>query len=85
MPRRGTVPKREVLADPLNTWFKTYFVDSWDRFSTNKNIVPAAKVVGTLYNGSEANSRSVVEVARELFAKRGIRLQEVTIASSTEV
>ena len=28
----------EVLADPLNTWFKTYFVDNWDRFSTNKNI-----------------------------------------------
>jgi ABC-type uncharacterized transport system substrate-binding protein len=50
-----------------------------------KKILPNTKTVGTLYNGSEANSRGVAEVARGLFAKRGIRLVEATVADTNEV
>jgi putative ABC transport system substrate-binding protein len=48
-------------------------------------VVPDAKAVGTLYNSSEANSRKVVGVARDLFRKKGIRLEEVTVTASNEV
>jgi ABC-type uncharacterized transport system substrate-binding protein len=41
-----------------------------------RDTVPGVKSVGTIYNASEANSRKVVEVARELFAKAGIKLEE---------
>ncbi|HTI71536.1 MAG TPA: ABC transporter substrate-binding protein [Candidatus Limnocylindria bacterium] len=47
--------------------------------------MPQTKTVGTIYNAAEANSVKVVEVARELFAKAGIKLDEVTVASSSEV
>jgi len=47
--------------------------------------VPGIKAAGTIYNASEANSRKVVEVARELFAKAGIKLEEVTVSSSSDV
>jgi putative ABC transport system substrate-binding protein len=50
-----------------------------------QQILPGVKAVGTLYNSSEANSRKVVSVAREAFSKAGIRLEEVTITSSSEV
>jgi ABC-type uncharacterized transport system substrate-binding protein len=50
-----------------------------------RDIVPGVKVVGTLYNSSEANSRKVVGVARELFPKKGIRLEELTVTASGEV
>ncbi|MBI4467914.1 MAG: hypothetical protein HY650_01185, partial [Acidobacteria bacterium] len=43
------------------------------------------KAVGTLYNSSEANSRKVVSVARDLFTGRGIRLEEVTVTGSSEI
>jgi putative ABC transport system substrate-binding protein len=49
-----------------------------------RELVPHVKVVGTLYNDAEANSRKVVGVGRELFPKSGIRLEEVTIASSAD-
>jgi ABC-type uncharacterized transport system substrate-binding protein len=48
-------------------------------------IVPGVKSVGTLYNSSEANSRKVVSVARELFTKRGIKLEEVTVTGTSDV
>ncbi|MGE3498596.1 MAG: ABC transporter substrate-binding protein [Candidatus Binatia bacterium] len=48
-------------------------------------LLPRAKVIGTIYNSSEANSRKVVSVAREAFARRGLQLEEVTVASSSEV
>jgi ABC-type uncharacterized transport system substrate-binding protein len=50
-----------------------------------RQIVPNVKAVGTLYNSSEANSRKVVSVARDLFRKRGIQLREVAITNTSEV
>jgi ABC-type uncharacterized transport system substrate-binding protein len=50
-----------------------------------RQVVPNVKAVGTLYNSSEANSRKVVSVARELFRERGIQLREVAITSTSEV
>jgi len=56
-----------------------------DTIKAMQQLVPGLKSVGTLYNSSEANSRKVVSVARELFKKAGIRLEEVTVTSSSEV
>jgi len=50
-----------------------------------RQLLPRLKSVGTLYNASEANSRKVVRVAREIFKHRGIRLEEVTVGASSEV
>jgi ABC-type uncharacterized transport system substrate-binding protein len=47
--------------------------------------LPEAKSVGTIYNASEANSVKVVTVARNLFGRAGIKLEEVTVSSSSEV
>jgi len=43
------------------------------------------RVIGTVYNSSEANSRRVVEVARKIFRQRGIRLEEVSVVNASEV
>lgn len=48
-------------------------------------VKPGLKAVGTLYNSSEANSVKVISVARELFRKQGIRLEEVTVTGTNEV
>jgi ABC-type uncharacterized transport system substrate-binding protein len=56
-----------------------------DTIDLIQTLVPGVKAVGTLYNSSEANSRKVVEVARDLFTKRGIKLQEVTVTGTSEV
>src|SRR5439155_10365425 len=50
-----------------------------------RKLVPKARVVGTIYNASEANSRKVVEVARGAFSAGGIRLEEAAITNSSEV
>ena len=50
-----------------------------------QKLVPQVRSVGTLYNSSEANSSKVVSVGRELFQKRGIRLEEVTATNTGEV
>ncbi len=50
-----------------------------------RGTLSGIKTVGTIYNASEANSRKVVEVARELFAKAGIKLEETTVSSSSDV
>lgn len=50
-----------------------------------RKLVPGVKSVGTIYNSSEANSRKVISVARGLFAKNGIGLEEVTVTGSSEV
>jgi ABC-type uncharacterized transport system substrate-binding protein len=50
-----------------------------------QKLVPQVRSVGTLYNSSEANSSKVVSVGRELFQKRGIRLEEVTATNTSEV
>lgn len=50
-----------------------------------QQLIPGVKAVGTVYNSSEANSRKVIEVARGVFTKRGIRLDEVSVINSNEV
>jgi len=56
-----------------------------DTIGVIEQLVPAVKSVGTLYNSSEANSRKVVSVARELFARRNIKLEEVTVTGTSDV
>ena len=56
-----------------------------DTIKTIQQLVPGVQAVGTLYNSSEANSRKVVSVARELFRKRGIQLEEIAITNTSEV
>ena len=51
--------------------------------STNRCLRP--KLIGTIYNASEANSVKVIEVARGLFSAAGMKLEEVTVSSSAEV
>jgi ABC-type uncharacterized transport system substrate-binding protein len=50
-----------------------------------QKLVPGVKAVGTVYNSSEANSVKVISVARDIFKKRGIALQEVTATNTSEV
>lgn len=50
-----------------------------------QKLVPGVKAVGTVYNSSEANSVKVISVARDIFQKRGISLQEVTATNTSEV
>jgi putative ABC transport system substrate-binding protein len=50
-----------------------------------QKLVPGVKSVGTVYNSSEANSVKVISVARDIFRKRGIALQEVTATNTSEV
>lgn len=50
-----------------------------------QKLVPGVKAVGTVYNSSEANSVKVISVARDIFHKRGIALQEVTATNTSEV
>jgi putative ABC transport system substrate-binding protein len=50
-----------------------------------QKLVPGVKSVGTVYSSSEANSVKVISVAREMFKKRGISLQEVTAMNTNEV
>jgi len=50
-----------------------------------KAILPGAKSIGTIYNASEANSVKVVHVARGLFTAAGLKLDEVTVASTAEI
>lgn len=50
-----------------------------------QRLVPGIRTVGTLYNSSEANSRKVVAVGRDIFRQRGIKLEEVAITGTNEV
>lgn len=50
-----------------------------------EQLLPGVKTVGTIYNSSEANSRKVVSVAREVFAGRGLELAESTVVGSSEI
>jgi ABC-type uncharacterized transport system substrate-binding protein len=50
-----------------------------------RQIAPRLQAVGTVYNSAEANSRKVIEVARELFRRQGLRLEEAAVAGSSEV
>jgi ABC-type uncharacterized transport system substrate-binding protein len=55
-----------------------------DTIGVIQQLVPGVKTVGTLYNSSEANSRKVMEVARGLFTKHGIKLEEISITNTNE-
>jgi putative tryptophan/tyrosine transport system substrate-binding protein len=50
-----------------------------------KELKPDAKTIGTVYNGGETNSTSIMAVAKAEAAKRGMQLIEVQISSSAEV
>jgi len=56
-----------------------------DMVDVIRQAMPGAKSIGTIYNASEANSVKVITVAREIFARAGLKLEEVTVASSAEV
>ena len=56
-----------------------------DTIKAIQEIAPGVKSVGTLYNSSEANSRKVVSVARDLFRKHKIKLDEIAITNTSEV
>ena len=50
-----------------------------------QKLIPGVKSVATVYNTSEANSVKVISVAREIFKKHGIKLEEVTATNTSEV
>lgn len=50
-----------------------------------QKLIPELRAVGTMYNPAEANSVKELTVAREVYRKRGIRLEEIAIAGSNEV
>jgi len=56
-----------------------------DMVNVIRRTLPGAKSVGTIYNASEANSVKVISVAREVFARAELKLQEVTVANPSEV
>ena len=56
-----------------------------DMVDVIRKSLPHAKSIGTIYNASEANSVKVITVAREIFARAGLKLEEVTVANSAEV
>jgi putative ABC transport system substrate-binding protein len=48
-------------------------------------LIPGLSAVGTLYNPAEANSVREISVAREVYKRRGIRLEEVALSGSSEL
>jgi len=50
-----------------------------------QKLVPGLRAVGTMYNPAEANSVKEQAVAREVFRKRGIRLEQIAVSGSNEV
>jgi ABC-type uncharacterized transport system substrate-binding protein len=61
------------------------FPEIGETFALIQELVPGVRQVGTLYNSSEANSRKAVSVGREACARRGLKLEEVAITSTSEV
>jgi ABC-type uncharacterized transport system substrate-binding protein len=47
--------------------------------------IPGAKKIGNIYNTSEANSRKVVSVMRQIAEKKGFELVEMPVVNSSEV
>ena len=50
-----------------------------------QKLVPGLRAVGTMYNPAEANSVKEQSVAREIYQGRGVRLEQIAIAGSSEV
>jgi len=49
------------------------------------DVIPGTKKIGTIYNTSEANSRSVVGLIRKLSGKMGFELIEMPVVNTSEV
>lgn len=49
------------------------------------DVFPGVKRIGTIYNASEANSRKVISVARQITASLGYELIETTVNNTSEV
>lgn len=56
-----------------------------EMLDTIKLLVPDMTSVGVVYNNAEANSRKVLGVARKMVTDRGLRIEETTVASTSEV
>ncbi len=56
-----------------------------ESFEVLMKLQPDLKAVGTLYNPSEANSTKIVNMAREIAKRRGLRLEEATINTTSDV
>ena len=56
-----------------------------DLLALTRQVLPELRVLGTLYNPSEANSVKVATVLRELVEKAGLKLEEVPINTTAEV
>jgi ABC-type uncharacterized transport system substrate-binding protein len=54
-------------------------------FEFIQKTIPNVKRIGTLYNSSEANSRKVVQVARDYLKSKGLELIENTVINTSEV
>jgi len=50
-----------------------------------KEFLPDIKKLGVIYNAGEANSVTLVNILKEESAKRGVEIQEATIANSSGV
>ena len=50
-----------------------------------QKLIPGLRAVGTFYNAAEANSIKEQSFAREIYQKRGIRLEQIAITNSSEV
>lgn len=50
-----------------------------------QKLVPGLRAVGTMYNPAEANSIKELSIIREVYGRRGVKLEEVAIAGSNEV
>jgi putative ABC transport system substrate-binding protein len=61
------------------------FPEIGETFEVIQELVPGVRAVGTLYNSSEANSRKAMSVGREACARRGLKLEEIAITSTSEV
>ncbi len=61
------------------------FPELAETFEIIRRLVPGVRVIGTLYNSSEANSRKAVAVGHEVCARMGLALEEVAITGTSEV
>jgi len=48
-------------------------------------IQPTCRTLGTIYNASESNSRTLIGLLRDACRKRNLTLKEATVSSSSEV
>ena len=62
--------------------------DAWDidlQISTYHEILPSAKVWGTVYNAGDQNSLDSIARTKKAMEKLGLKLVEMTVSNSSEV